>query len=234
MQTDRTLIVIPTYNERDNVGPLIERLLGVASQMDVLLLDDQSTDGTVVEAQRLFAGNPRFSAVTRSGSRSFGRSLLDGYRIALERGYARLIQMDADFSHEPQMVPTLISAAADVDVVIGSRYCEGGAVENWPWHRRWLSRFANEYVAWITRMPIHDSTSGFRCYTRHALETILKGGISAEGYAFQVEATFRAIHAGLRVMEVPITFTDRRAGLSKMSGKVIFESILKPWRLRFE
>ena len=233
MENDRTLIVIPTYNERENIGPLVERILEVAPGADVLVVDDQSTDGTVAEAQRLFGGNPRFSAVTRRGSRSFGRSLLDGYRIALERGYARLIQMDADFSHEPQTVPTLISAARDVDLVIGSRYCEGGAVANWPWHRRWLSRFANEYVAWITGMPIHDSTSGFRCYTRHALETILKAGITAEGYAFQVEATFRAIHSRLRVTEVPITFTDRRAGMSKMSGKVIFESILKPWRLRF-
>jgi glycosyltransferase involved in cell wall biosynthesis len=186
----------------------------------------------VAEAQRLFGGNPRFSAMTRSAPRSFGHSLLDGYRIALERGYARLVQMDADFSHDPETVPALIAASKDVDLVIGSRYCAGGHVENWPLHRRALSRFANEYVAWITGMPIHDSTSGFRCWTRRALQCVLNAHITAEGYAFQVETTFRALGAGLPIVEIPITFTDRRAGRSKMSGKVIFESMLKPWLLR--
>src|SRR2546421_1626545 len=155
METDRTLIVVPTYNERENVAALISQLLEIIRDADVMLVDDNSPDGTAELAEQLFRAEPRFSILRRTGSRSFGRSLLDGYRVALERGYARLVQMDADFSHEPQMVPTLISAAADVDVVIGSRYCEGGAVKNWPWYRRWLSRFANEYVAWITRMPIH-------------------------------------------------------------------------------
>ena len=233
MNADRTLIVVPTYQERENVGPLVERLLAVAPETDVLLVDDQSSDGTVAEAQRLFAANPRFSAVTRTGPRSFGRSLLEGYRIALERGYAQLIQMDADFSHDPAIVPYLIRAGHDADVVIGSRYCTGGGVANWPLRRWLLSRFANQYVAWITGMPIRDSTSGFRCYRRHALEQILKAHITAEGYAFQVETTFRAVRAGLRIVEIPITFTDRRAGQSKMSGKVILESVLKPWSLRF-
>jgi dolichol-phosphate mannosyltransferase len=143
------------------------------------------------------------------------------------------VQIDADFSHDPNLVPILIDSSRDADVVIGSRYCRGGRVVNWPWHRRFLSRFANEYVARITGVTLRDSTSGFRCYTSRALRCLLETGVTSEGYAFQVETAFRAQREGLRIVEIPITFTDRRAGQSKMSGKVIFESALKPWRLRF-
>jgi dolichol-phosphate mannosyltransferase len=158
---------------------------------------------------------------------------LDGYRGALEGDYSRAVQLDADFSHDPNMLPAMINAARDADVVIGSRYCRDGRVVNWPCHRRLLSRFANQYVARITGLSVRDSTSGFRCYTRRALQCLLKIGITSEGYAFQVEMAFRAQRAGLRVVEIPITFTDRRAGQSKMSSKVIFESMFKPWLLRF-
>ena len=233
METDRTLIVVPTYNERENVGALIPQLLQIAPDVDVMLVDDNSPDGTVAAAKQLFGNEPRFSSLSRKGPRGIGRSLFDGYRVALERGYARLVQMDADFSHDPNLVPVLIEASRDADVVVGSRYCDGGRVVNWPWHRRFLSRFANEYVALITDITIRDSTSGFKCYTRRALQCLVEIGITSEGYAFQVETVFRAQRAGLRIVEIPITFTDRRAGQSKMSGKVIFESVLKPWRLRF-
>ena len=233
MEIDRTLIVVPTYNERENIRPLISRLLEVAPAADVILVDDNSPDGTAAAAENGFGANPRFSSVTRSGPRSYGRSVLDGCRVALERGYARIVQMDADFSHDPEVVPLLIEATRNADVVIGSRYCGGGQVANWPWHRRLLSRFANEYVGWITGLTVRDSTSGFRCYTGQALQQVLSTRVTAEGYAFQVETIFRAYRAGLRIAEIPITFTDRRAGQSKMSGKVIFESMLKPWRLRF-
>jgi dolichol-phosphate mannosyltransferase len=233
METDRTLIVVPTYNERENVGALVAQLLQVAPDADVVLVDDNSPDGTAMFAEQLFRAEPRFSILRRTGPRSFGRSLLDGYRVAVERGYARLVQMDADFSHEPKTVPALIEAARDADVVIGSRYCSGGRVVNWPWHRQLVSRFANEYVSAITGLTVRDSTSGFKCYTRRALQSLLEVGITSEGYAFQVETVFRAQRQALRIVEIPITFTDRRAGQSKMSGKVIFESVLKPWRLRF-
>jgi dolichol-phosphate mannosyltransferase len=233
METDRTLIVVPTYNERDNVGALITQLLQVAPDADVILVDDNSPDGTVFAAEQLFGTNPRFSSLNRTGPRGIGRSLLDGYRVAVERGCSRAVQLDADFSHDPTVVPVLINATRDADVIIGSRYCRGGRVVNWPWHRRLLSRFANEYVARITGLTVRDSTSGFRCYTRRALRCLLEIGVTSEGYAFQVEMTFRAQREGLRIVEIPITFTDRRAGQSKMSGKVIFESVLKPWRLRF-
>ena len=233
MNADRTLIVVPTYNERENVGALVAQLLQVAPDADVLMVDDNSPDGTLAAAEHLFGTNPRFSSLRRTGSRGIGRSLLDGYRVAVERGYSRVVQVDADFSHDPKMIPALVNATHDADVVIGSRYCRGGRVANWPCHRRLLSRFANEYVARITGVTVRDSTSGFRCWTRRALECLLKIGVTSEGYAFQVETVFRAQQEGLRIVEIPITFTDRRAGHSKMSGKVILESMLKPWRLRF-
>jgi len=233
MERDRTLIVVPTYNERQNVATLVAQLLQVAPDADVMLVDDNSQDGTAAYAEQLFSTNPRFSILSRTGPRSFGRSLLDGYRVAVERNYSRLVQMDADFSHDPNSVPALVDASRDADLVIGSRYCRGGRVANWPWHRRLLSRFANQYVGSIIAVNVRDSTSGFRCWTRPALECLLKAGVSSEGYAFQVEAVFHAQREGLSIVEIPITFTDRRAGQSKMSGQRIFESMLKPWRLRF-
>jgi dolichol-phosphate mannosyltransferase len=233
METDRTLIVVPTFNERENVGSLIGQLLRIVPDADVLLIDDNSPDGTAAAAEKLFASEPRCSTITRTGRRGYGRSLLDGYRLAVEKNYARLVQMDADFSHDPNVVPSLINAARSADVAIGSRYCSGGRIVNWSWYRRLLSRFANQYVSRITGVGVGDSTSGFRCYTRRALQCFLEIGIESEGYAFLVETVFRAQSAGLRIVEIPITFTDRRVGQSKMSGKVIFESVLKPWRLRF-
>ena len=232
MTTDRTLIVVPTYNERENVASLVARLLEVAPGADVCLLDDDSPDGTADLALELFGSDPRFSVLRRTGKpRGYGRSLLDGYRRCLEAGYARLLQLDADFSHDPASIPSLLEAGADV--VIGSRYCAGGAVENWPLRRRLLSRFANRYVCRITGLRARDSTSGFRCYTPRALRRLLESRVAGEGYAFLVEAVYHAHRAGLSIKEVPITFTDRREGKSKMSRGVIFESVLMPWRLRF-
>jgi dolichol-phosphate mannosyltransferase len=233
MNVDRALIVIPSYNERENVVALINRLFKVAPSADVLLVDDNSPDGTMAAADQAFGDNPRFSGVSRSGPRSFGRSVLKGYGMALERGYGRMVQMDADFSHDPEVVPLLIEATRNADIAIGSRYCQGGGVVYWPWYRRFLSRFANEYVAWITGVTVHDSTSGFRCYTRRALQVIVDAHVTSEGYAFLVETMFRAERAGLHIVEIPITFIDRREGQSKMSQKIIFESVLKPWQLRF-
>ena len=234
METDRTLIVVPTYNEGENVVELVPQLLQIAPEVDVMLMDDNSPDGTAALAEQSFRAEPRFSTLVRTGSRGYGRSLLDGYRFALKRDYDRLVQMDADFSHDPAVVSSLIDATRAADVAIGSRYCPGGRVANWPLRRRLLSRFANQYVRTITGLAVRDSTSGFRCYTRRALRVLLEIPIVAEGYAFLVETTFRAQRAGLQIAEVPITFIDRRAGQSKMSGKVIFESALKPWRLRLE
>src|SRR4051794_40402465 len=173
METNRTLIIIPTYNERENVGPLINALFEVEPQADVLLVDDNSRDGTVAVAEQLFGKDPRFSSLTRTGRRGYGRSLLDAYRAALDRGYSLIVQMDADFSHDPRTVPEMIAAIHDADLVIGSRYSAGGQVRNWPWHRRLLSRFANLYVSLITGLRVRDSTAGFRCWKRQALEHLL-------------------------------------------------------------
>src|SRR5438132_6310560 len=233
METDRTLIISPTYNERENVGALVAALVQIAPDADIAIVDDNSPDSTAEEVHRMFGTNARVSVFTRSAPRSFGRSLFDGYRLAVERGYSRLVQMDADFSHDPKMIPAMIRASHDADLVIGSRYCQGGRVANWPWHRELLSRFANRYVSMIIGFDVRDSTAGFRCWTRRALESLLENGVASDGYAFQVEAVFRTQRAGLRIVEIPITFTDRRAGRSKMSGKVILESILRPWALRF-
>jgi|SRR5215471_4013185 len=233
MEPDRTLIVVPTYNERQNVAPLITQLLQVVAEADVLLVDDNSPDGTASFVQQKFGANSRVSVLIRADARSFGRSVLDGYRAAVEGDYARAVQLDADFSHDPNMVPAMIAASRDADLVIGSRYCPGGRVENWPWRRKLLSRFANRYVAIITGLDVRDSTAGFRCWTRRGLESLLQMGVNSEGYAFLLEAAFRAQRAGLRIVEIPIIFTDRRAGQSKMSGRVIFESVAKPWALRF-
>ena len=233
MDPDRTLIVVPTYNERENVTALIPQLLNVAPTADVMLIDDNSPDQTAAQAEQLFGVHPRFSVVRRTSGRGYGRSLLEGYRAAVDRGYARLVQLDADFSHDPVIVPQLIEGTLRADAVIGSRYCAGGGITNWPLRRRLLSRFANQYVRSITGLKVRDSTSGFRCYTRRALQIFLEVPIAAEGYAFLVETTFRAHRAGLGIAEVPITFVDRREGQSKMSRKIIFESVLRPWRLRF-
>ena len=233
MDADRTLIVVPTYNERENVAALIPQLFSVAPAADILLVDDNSPDKTADLAAEMFAANPHFSVIRRKTDRGYGRSLREAYRAAIDRNYPRLVQLDADFSHDPAVVPQLIEAARKADVAIGSRYCNGGRVANWPLRRRLLSRFANQYVRTITGLSVRDSTSGFRCYARRALEILVKEPIAAEGYAFLVETTFRAQRAGLQIAEVPITFIDRREGQSKMSRKIILESVVRPWRLRF-
>lgn len=232
MNTDRTLIVVPTYNERENVAELVRRILEAAPDSDMMLLDDNSPDGTAKYALELFGADPRFSVMQRTGQRGYGRSLIDGYRKALESDYARLVQLDADFSHDPASIPALLNASRHADVVIGSRYCQDGGIANWPLRRRMLSRFANAYVSVITGLRVGDTTSGFRCYTQRALRHLVEGRVVAEGYAFLVEAVFRAHKGGLQISEVPIIFTDRREGKSKISRKVIFESMLMPWRLR--
>ena len=234
MKTEnQTLIIVPTYNERENVPTLVREIFRHVPGAHVCIVDDNSPDGTADYAAELFKDCRNFSVLRRTGARGLGRSYVDGYRKALSEGYARLVQMDADFSHDPQTIPALIEGSRQADVVVGSRYCPGGRVSNWPLRRRLLSRFANRYVSAIIGLRCHDSTSGFRCYNRRALEIVLDGEIFAEGYAFLVESMYRVGEAGLRLKEVPITFVDRREGQSKISRRVIFESVLVPWRLRF-
>jgi dolichol-phosphate mannosyltransferase len=232
LNTDRTLVIVPTYNEKDNIPSLVEQVLAVVPDADFLLVDDNSPDGTADLAESLFGSDIRFSVLRRTGLRGLGRSYVDGYRHAIATGYARVVQMDADFSHDPKYIPSLIKAAEVADVVLGSRYCAGGGVTDWPMRRLLLSKFANFYVAVVTGLPVRDATAGFRCYSRRALERIHIDEIVSNGYAFQVEMTHRAKEAGLRIAETPIIFTDRLKGQSKISRAVLIESMVIPWKLR--
>jgi dolichol-phosphate mannosyltransferase len=226
-----TLVIVPTYNERNNLPLIAEALLRIDG-VSLLVVDDGSPDGTGAEADRLAGSHgDRLRVLHRSGARGLGRSYIDGLRLALQSDAALVCQMDADFSHDPAELPRLIDAAATADLVIGSRYVPGGTLRNWPRHRVVLSAFANWYVRRITRVPVHDATSGFRCWRRSLLERLPLDRIVSDGYAFQVEMAWHAYVLGARIQEVPITFVERRQGASKLSGGVIFESALVPWRL---
>lgn len=226
----RPLIVIPTYNERTNLPTLVAQLLR-HDDVRILVVDDDSPDGTGAEADRLAAGCDRISVLHRGGRRGLGRSYVEGFRAALDAGATHVLQMDADLSHDPADVPRLLAAAEDADLVIASRYVPGGQLRNWPLHRRLLSAFANHYVRLITGLAIRDCTSGFRCWRSDLLRRIPLDTIVSDGYAFQVELTWEARRAGGRIVEVPIVFVERREGASKMSGRVIVESAIMPWRL---
>jgi dolichol-phosphate mannosyltransferase len=227
----RPLVLVPTYNERDNLRPLVTALLSIDG-LKVLVIDDNSPDGTADVGDALAAASAgRVTVMRRSGLRGLGRSYIDGMAAALRTDATHICQMDADFSHDPAELPRLLDASADADLVIGSRYIPGGALRHWPAHRVMLSTFANWYVRAITRLPVHDCTSGFRCWTRTLLTRLPLDRIVSDGYAFQVELAWEAHTTGGRIVEVPITFVERRKGQSKMSGRVIAESVVLPWRL---
>ena len=226
------LIVVPTYNERENLPRLAEALLRF-DDFTVLVVDDGSPDGTGEQADRIAAeSGGRLHVMHRRGQRGLGRSYVDGFQEALRLGATRVVQMDADFSHDPNEVMRLIDATGAADLAIGSRYLPGGTLHNWPWHRVALSAFANRYVRAITGVPVNDCTSGFRCWRSDLLARVPLVRIASEGYAFQVEMAWHASNAGARIVEVPITFVERTRGSSKLSGRVIVESAVMPWRLR--
>ena len=228
------LVLIPTYNERENL-PLI--VAGVLAHpfTRILVIDDGSPDGTGALADALSHEHPgRVAVMHRQGARGLGRSYLDGFRAALESDADFVCQMDADLSHDPKFLPALVSAAeAGGGLVIGSRYLEGGRVENWPVRRMMLSAFANTYIRTATGLRVRDCTSGYRCWRREALAKIPLDAIASDGYSFLVEVTFQAARAGIRIDEVPIVFVERRQGASKLSSGVLVESLVTPWRLAF-
>lgn len=226
------LVVVPTYNERENLPHLADALMR-QEVLNLLVVDDGSPDGTGAEADRIAArSGGRVRVLHRTGQRGLGRSYVDGLQQALSLGASRVVQMDADFSHDPADVPRLIEATAAADLAVGSRYVPGGKLSNWPWHRVALSAFANQYVRAITGVPVHDATSGFRCWRAELLMKLPLSEIVSEGYAFQVEMAWHALRAGAQIVEVPITFEERVRGSSKMSGRVLVESAVMPWRLR--
>jgi dolichol-phosphate mannosyltransferase len=225
------LVIVPTFNERENLPLLVSGLLAHTG-VSVLVVDDQSPDGTGGVADDLAHSHPeRMEVLHRTQQRGLGRSYVDGITIARRRSVDVICQMDADLSHDPRNLPDLIAGTDRADVVIGSRYIAGGAVVNWPKRRRLLSRFANMYIRAVTRLSPHDCTSGYRCWRREALAALDLNRFTSDGYSFLVEMLFAASRAGCRIAEVPITFVERRLGESKLSSAVLLESAITPWRL---
>jgi dolichol-phosphate mannosyltransferase len=228
----RCLVVLPTYDERDNLEPIVRDILAYLV-CDVLIVDDGSPDGTGAIADRLAAEDPRVRCIHRAGKQGLGTAYLRGFELAIEERYERVFEMDADFSHPPWDLPYLADASLDCDLVIGSRYVDGGNTIGWDFKRRLLSRCANLYARTILRVPVRDMTAGFRCFDVDLLRRLELREVAAQGYAFQIEMTWRVHKAGGVIREVPIHFTDRRAGASKMDAKVAREALVLVPRLRF-
>ncbi|WP_018155803.1 polyprenol monophosphomannose synthase [Demetria terragena] len=223
----RTLVLVPTYNERDNLPLLIQKVRAAVPAADVLVLDDNSPDGTGDVADQLAAADPHVSVLHRTEKAGLGAAYLAGFDWGLQRGYELLVEIDADGSHPPTVLPTMLRAAEDADVVIGSRYVPGGSVVNWPMHRQLLSRGGNLYIKVLLSMPVNDATAGYRVYRATALHHIGLDSVSSTGYCFQTDLTWRATRGGLRVREVPITFVEREIGESKMNPEVARESLVR-------
>ena len=220
----RSLVVLPTYNEAENVLPLAEQILAVSPTIEVLVVDDNSPDGTgdlVAERGRV---EPRLHLLRRAGKLGLGTAYLAGFGHGLENGYDQVFTMDADFSHNPRYLPQMLASMKDHDVVIGSRYVPGGAIENWPIHRRLLSAFANFYASRLLGLTVRDCTSGFRCYSAEVLSTVEPFEIRSSGYSFLEEMAFRVSRCGFRIGEVPIIFENRRAGSSKIDSREIYRA----------
>lgn len=230
----KALVVVPTYNERENIGELIPLILETDERFDVLVVDDASPDGTGEIADQLARTVPRVHVIHREGKLGLGSAYRTGFRYALERDYDLVFEMDADFSHDPGSLPEFLRAIEDVDLVIGSRYVNGVTVVNWPMGRLLLSYMANRYTRLITGLPLSDSTAGFKCFRRRVLEAIDLDRVRSDGYSFQIEMNFKTWKKGFRIREIPIVFSDRRVGISKMSRPIIREAALMVWRLRFQ
>jgi len=231
----KIVVLIPTYNERENVSLIVSRLRAAVPEADVLVLDDNSPDGTGAVADHLAVADAQVRVLHRTSKDGLGAAYLAGFDVALERGYDVLVEMDADGSHQPEQLPSLLAALADADVVLGSRWVPGGSVVNWPMHRKALSWGGNLYVRLLLGMPIGDATGGFRAYRASALRTLDLHDVDSLGYCFQVDLAWRAIRAGLDVVEVPITFVERTIGASKMSQDIVSESLrnITMWGARY-
>lgn len=231
---ERALIITPTYNERANVGTLIERALAKDPRLEILIVDDNSPDGTGDIVATIAASNSRVHLLRRSGKLGLGTAYRDGFRWALDRDYELIFEMDADFSHDPDHLPQFLKAAETADFVLGSRYLNGKVtIVNWPISRLMLSYGANIYARIVTGMRLWDATGGFKCFHRRVLAAINLDDVRSNGYAFQIEMSFRAMHKGFRPVEIPIVFSDRTEGESKMSGHIVWEAIFMVWRLRW-
>jgi len=233
-QVERALIIVPTYNERENVARLIETILSQDERLDILVVDDGSPDGTAAIVEGIIASNARVHILCRPRKMGLGTAYLAGFRWGIERRYDVLFEMDADFSHDPAHLPDFLRAIGRTDVVLGSRYREGKVtVVNWPISRLILSYFANVYARAVTGLPLWDATGGFKCFRRQVLESIDFNKVRSNGYAFQIEMSYRAWKRGFQLVEIPIVFVDRTEGQSKMSRAIVREAIWMVWRLRW-
>ncbi len=234
-QPKRVLVIIPTYDEAENLPRIVPRVLEQDDRIDVLVVDDASPDGTGRIADEMASREPRVQVLHRQGKEGLGRAYLAGFGVGLEQGYDVMFEMDADFSHPPDALPRLIAGFAEADVVIGSRYVDGRVtVSNWPMSRLLISYFGSRYARIITGMPVRDGTGGFNGWKREVLERVGLDRVQSNGYAFQIELKFRAWRAGFRLIEHPILFTERDTGESKMSKRIVREAVWRVWWLRIQ
>lgn len=230
----KTFCIIPTYNEKDNISRLIEALFHFQYEdFTVLVVDDNSPDGTGEEVEKLRGTHPTLQIIHRREKLGLGTAYVEGFQKALTEGAERIIQMDADWSHDPKYIPLILEALKEADLVLGSRYIPGGGIENWSAVRKAISRFGNLYARAILRVSVKDLTGGFKCYRRKALEAIGLDGLSSVGYNFQIETTYKAYKKGFRVREIPIVFTERKLGQSKFNIRIILESFWKVIKLAY-
>lgn len=229
----KKIVVIPTYNESENIESLIESVLSQVDDLNVLVVDDNSPDGTSELVRAMMQNNDRIHIIERPGKMGLGTAYCDGFRYSLNKGFDLIFEMDADFSHDPKDLPRFIKEIEDNDLVIGSRYIRGVNVINWPLGRLMLSYFASMYTRIITGMPIMDATGGFKCFRAAKLAQVDLNTIKSNGYGFQIEMNYRMWHSGARIKEIPIIFIDRRSGVSKMNKKIIWEAIFIVWKLKW-
>lgn len=230
----KTLIIIPTYNELENLPRLLPEVLSKDESIDVLIVDDNSPDGTAAFVESQMKNNNRIHLIKRQSKQGLGTAYIAGFKYALQNNFQLVFEMDADFSHDPKEIPRFLDEIKNSDVILGSRYINGVNVINWPLRRLLLSSFANLYTRVITGMPIHDATGGFKCFRREVLEAIDLDRVTSNGYAFQIEMTFKAWKKGFKVKEIPIIFVDRVKGKSKMSKKIVREAVTMVWKLRIK
>jgi len=228
----KALLIIPTYNEIANIKNIITASLAQSPDLYILVIDDNSPDGTAKAVKELMENEPHINLIERPKKMGLGSAYVQGFKYALKNDYDCILEMDADFSHNPADIPRLLEAARKYDLVIGSRYCQGVNIINWPFRRLLISYFASKYVRIITGMPVKDPTSGFKCFRRRVLEAINLDSILSDGYAFQIEMNFRAWVKGFTIYEIPIIFTERKDGVSKMSSQIVWEAAWMVWRLQ--
>lgn len=229
----KTIVVIPTYNESENIRSIIEKILSVKNDINILIVDDNSPDGTSQIVQSMKEHDPRIHLMTRAGKMGLGTAYCEGFQYALDNGFDYIMEMDADFSHNPEEIPNFMREIQDHDLVIGSRYISGVNVVNWPLRRLILSYGASIYSRFITGMPIRDTTGGFKCFRAEALKLVDLKNIKTNGYGFQIEMNYRLWKLGAKIKEISIIFIDRRSGVSKMNKKIIWEAIFLVWKMRF-